>query len=532
MATAEHESAEQLQAFNLWTFVHLKTPQFPNSSALHVVQTLSPKPGDDLKALAKRLRKELESHGVQLSHTAALDAAAKLAGFEGWFEAAKKLEVQIRFTAVRFLDGALSESHFSDWASAKPLMCKVCEDCHASTGATNFELKLGKKYLILSTTVISAGDDGPQVQAEPLLVISPVVPDDAIWLHGAAQAIETLRRHLEETGKATLDGAAVTVLCDNMTDALNSELVVLQSEHEFDQGFEIARGDEVECWSQMEFASKSDGGDATFEDENGAWLMGGRRFTWEVATIRPDEYIPGLRIAGLSTDASRKLFRRYQLLKTRTAGALPVRQNAKQFEALGAPAERYRVDLHKLLLEMNKKNLTWESYCAQASQDVAMEPMLPTGFLLELLGQLELADPNVVFARPSRSELAEVTDVKLLRTLIPRVSHIRYRTAAALSSDAKAVVLEAIEELSSSIVARQMTASPGILLKSDQLPHLVFAYDADELLGALSSQGLRVFVGVLPCLKPIELAQRLPNSAPFAFGLSLFLDIDVAGSAA
>ena len=255
MATAENDTAERVQALNLWTFVHSKTPLFPTSAALDVVQSLSPKPGDDLKTLAKRLRKALEPHRVKLSHTAALDAAAKLAGFKNWFEAAGKLQAQKRVMAVRFLDGILTETGFSDWSATKSLMCEVCENCHASTGANLFELKLGKKYLILSTPVTVAGEDGPRVQADPLLVISPVVADDATWFHGAEHAIEALRRRLEETGRATLDGVAVTVLCDNMTDALNSELVVLQSENEFDQGFEIARGDEFQCWAQMEFAS-------------------------------------------------------------------------------------------------------------------------------------------------------------------------------------------------------------------------------------------------------------------------------------
>lgn len=532
MATAEHEIAEQLQAANLWAFVHSKTPLFPHRAALTVVQNLSPKGGEDLKGLAKRLRKELEKYHVMLPHTVALDAAAKLTGFKDWFEAAKKLETNKRLTGVRFLDKTLTETSFTDWAALKPWMCEVCEECHATTGASLFEVKLGAKYLILARPVTVAEEAGPRVRSDPLLVVSPKEAGSANWLHGAEQALEALRRRLEETGKATLDGVAVTLLCDNMTDALNSELVVMQSEHELDLGFEVARGDEVECWAQMELASKSHGDDAQFDAASGAWRLGGRRFTFDVATIRPNEYIPGLRVKGLSEPESGKLFRRYRLLKQRVAGALPVRQVTKNFDALGAPAESYRVDLHRLLLEMDKKGLTWEGYCEQFGEEVAMKPRLPTGFLLALLEFLALKDPNVVFARPTRSELALAQDDQLLRSLLPRVNHVRYRTTTGLAGEVKDAVKEAIEELSSSMVVRQMTAGTGFFAAADVLPHLVYAEDANELLWTLKNHGLVAYVGVLPHLTPTDMMKDVPNSVPFAFGLSVYLDIDVVGVAA
>lgn len=227
MATAEHETAEHQQAFSLCAFVHVKTPLFPLRDALKVVQNLSPSPGDnDLKSLAKRLRKELETHGVKLSHTAAIDAAAKLAGFKDWFEAAKRHEAPKRLKVLTVSNGTIYESFFPDWAAAKSLMCEVCEGWQASTGANTFEIKLGKGYPLLTAPVTLADDNGPRVQSDSLLSVNPVTADDVNWLHGAEQAIEALRRRLEETGKATLNGVAVTQLCENMTDALNSELVV------------------------------------------------------------------------------------------------------------------------------------------------------------------------------------------------------------------------------------------------------------------------------------------------------------------
>jgi hypothetical protein len=531
MENTERAISEQFQASTLWTFVHSQTPLFPHTAALDVVQNISPQPGDDIKGLAKRLRKGLVAHRVKLSHTAALDAAAKLLGFKNWFSAADETKSLPRLRVQTGLMSTPQEALFSDWDATKSFLCEVCEARQATTGASIFEVKLGKAYLGISTPVTEAGETGPQVYSEPLLVVSSLVADVS-WLEGAKRVIEALRRRLEETGKATVDGAAVVMLCENMTDALYSELIVMQSEHELDIGFEVARGDELECWAQMELACKSAGEDAGLDVETGAWQMGGRRLTWEFATIRPDEYIPGLRVTALNQEASAKLFRRYKQAKRRRPDAFSVRQAAKPLESLGEPAERYRVNLHHLLLEMNRNGLTWESYCEQTGEELAMEPMLPTGFLLKLIDRLQLADPNAVFAWPSRSELALAADDKMLRVLLPRVSHVRYRLVRGLDSEIKNSVKEALEELSSSLMVRQMTRAPVASERENLLPHLVYASDGEDLLGALSEHGLVAYVGVVPRLVPTDVFKDVVNSVPFAFGFSLFLDIDFEGSTA
>ena len=57
--TAQPASPQNLQttATALWTFVHLKVPRFTSEAALKVVEDLQPRPDEDPKALAKRLRK-------------------------------------------------------------------------------------------------------------------------------------------------------------------------------------------------------------------------------------------------------------------------------------------------------------------------------------------------------------------------------------------------------------------------------------------------------------------------------------------
>ncbi len=74
----------QVTAAALWTFVHLKIPRFTSEVALKVVEDLQPKPDEDPKALAKRLRKALSGAGISLKHTAALDAASRILGHSSW----------------------------------------------------------------------------------------------------------------------------------------------------------------------------------------------------------------------------------------------------------------------------------------------------------------------------------------------------------------------------------------------------------------------------------------------------------------
>ena len=82
--SAQPTSPEDLQATAaaLWTFVHLKVPRFTSDAALKVVEGLRPRPDEDPKALAKRLRKALSEAGVSLKHTAALDAASRILGHQ------------------------------------------------------------------------------------------------------------------------------------------------------------------------------------------------------------------------------------------------------------------------------------------------------------------------------------------------------------------------------------------------------------------------------------------------------------------
>lgn len=529
MPNTEQQSLEQLQAANLWDFIRQKNPHFSYDVALSVIQSLAPMPTEELKVLAKRLRKELQAQGVAMAHTAALGAVARIQGFPSWHQAKKDGQGKLRLNLISPTGDGLDIRECHDWDEARVALCEAAESWQKEEGANLFSVKLAKNVLALSTPVTTATDSGPSVQEHGLLFVSPIATDDHTWLEGAGRAVEGLRRRLEETGLATLDGVAVIAFCDSINDAVNSELVMNETEHELDVGFEVARGDEVECWAQLERLADETGGveQVSLEPETGAWLVGNRRFTFDVATLRPNEFIPGLRTKSLSDNESRLLLRRYALMKRRASGRLPVRLVAKQFSFLSAPAVAYRVNLHRLLLELNKLNLTWDSYCAEAGVEQEMTPVLPLGFIMSVAARLNLADPNIVFARPNRSELSPATDLKLLRTLLPRVHHVRYR-ANGLDPAQREALAQAVEEVSSSIVARQMTATPGAFTEDQQIAHMAWAADADELVASLDASELEAYIGVMPFLKPIESSLMHQNLAPYAFGLSLFLDVTSA----
>jgi len=526
------------QAAALWTFVHLKTPRFPYDAALEVVRRLAPRPDEPPKALAKRVRKELAAKGVHVKHEAALQAAARLLGFESWY-AAKASSARLRLASVGPSSG---EQLVESWQEMGAKLCAACDEFLLERGARVFQVRFGPAYMMLSAQVVS-GENPEQPQSWPLLVVNPVRADPH-WLDDAPPAFERLRRYLEENGMAMLDGVAVLQLCHvyntrlrfmvprapNAADACNSELILLRADNELDTGYEIARGDEMTCWYQFELAIKDHKPqEVTLDEEYGAWHVGDGRYVWRLSTLRPKDMVPGLIVHELGFDESESLLRRYRRAK-RVLGSRFARQaQTKRLDYLGSVPETYRVDLHKLLLAMSRAGLTWESYCAETGESVPMEPRLPVGFVLALLERLKLDDPNSVFARPTRAELARVDDDSLLRTLLPRVDHVRYRLVQGASAEVRAAVRDAIEELSASLFIRISQDHGQLMDPKDPLPYLVFGQDGEELRLKLAEHGLVIYAGIMPNLRSTKgVLEEREGMWPFAAGYSLYLDIDFA----
>lgn len=526
------------QAAALWTFVHLKTPRFPYDEALEVVRRLAPRPDEPPKTLARRVSKELRAKGVSVKHEAALQIAARLLGFESWY-AAGQSSARLKLTTVGPTGG---EQLVESWQQLGPKLCTACDEFLVERPARVFHVRFGPAYVMLSAQVVTA-ENPEQPQSWPILVVNPL-RDEAHWLDDAPSALERLRRYLEETAVAVLDGVAALQLCHaynsrrnfmvptapSAADACNSELILVRADNELDTGYEIARGDEMTCWYQFELAIKDHRSEeVTIDEEYGAWHVGAGRYVWQLSTLRPKEIIPGLIVHELGFDESERLLRRYRLAKRVFGNRFARQEQTKRLEYLGSVPDTYRIDLHKLLLAMSKAGLTWESYCAEIGDSVPMKPRLPVGFVLALLERLNLEDPNAVFARPTRAELARVEDDSLLRSLLPRVDHVRYRLARGAPGEVQAVVREAIEELSASLLIRISQDHGQLMDPKDPLPYLVFGQDGEELRLKLAEHGLVIYAGVMPNLRLTKgVIEQREGVSPFAVGYSLYLDIDFA----
>jgi hypothetical protein len=77
-----------------------------------------------------------------------------------------------------------------------------------------------------------------------------------------------------------------------------------------------------------------------------------------------------------------------------------------------------------------------------------------------------------------------------------------------------------------------MSDGGGLVSTDGPLPQLVYADEAKSFLDSLESENLVVYVGVLPYLKRAAYKDGVENSVPFAFGHSLYLDIDQGAGAA
>ena len=395
--------SEQFQAVSLWTFVHLKTPRFTSEAALDVVRHLMPTADEDPKHLAKRLRKSLLEHGIALKHVNSLNAAARLLGHADW-HAANRAQPKTTLKLTPMADAA--EELFEDWRQLAPRLCAWCDAWLRGKGGKVFEVRFGPGYVMVSIPTPKEGGPAGSMDELPLLMVNPVGDADH-WLQEAHSGV----RHsapcdVEESGQAVLDGVAVrsyaiatvgkywTVChryrsrCDHGCG--NSELVLLREDDELmpGSGYEIARGDELTCWAQLHLAMKDHKSEGITLDD-GAWRIGGGRYVWQLSTIHPKDFVPGLVITMLSETDSEKLLRRYKLVQRVLSQNFKHHEVTKRLQYLSGPSDIYRVDLHKLLLALNDAGLTWEGFCQEVEMQQAMVPELPVGFAMTIIERLK-----------------------------------------------------------------------------------------------------------------------------------------------
>lgn len=534
----------QATAVALWTFVHLKVPRFTSDAALKVLEDLQPRPDEDPKILAKRLRKVLSNAGVSLKHTAALDAASRILGHSSWHACNREPAVpKLKLTVA----AQSSEEHYSSWHELAPRLAECLEVWHQVKHTKVFEVQFGSDYILVCAPEPKKDSTEGETQMMPALAINPLGETKG-WLTDASAAFEMVRRRLEETEKAILDGVATLQICGRYgpeilaklppipqpvlpDDTCNSELVLLREDNELipGDGFEIARGDEMTCWSQLELAVKDEAKGQPLEIslEDGAWRVGIGRYVWQMTTLHPHDYAPGQVHSVLTEAESEKLLRRYRLAKRILGGKVKHHHLTKQLKYLGGPADTYRVDLHRVLHALNDAGYDWDSFCAETGIVQDKVPEVTVGFVMTLAEHLKLQDPNKLFASPPRTKLVKAIDDTLVRSLMPRVDFVRYRTPRDLAPDQVEGLRNAIEDFSASIRIQKMQQLGQFIDPNDPLPYLCYAGDGEELRLKLEALGLEIYVGVMPHLIPTDgVVKKQPGMWSFAFGHAIYLDID------
>ncbi len=543
---AHPASPEDLQATAaaLWTFVHLKVPRFTSEAAFKVVEGLHPKPGEDPKALARRLRKALSDAGISLKHTAALEAASRILGHSSWHACNREPAAPtLKLTMV----AKVPEEQFSSWHELAPRLAEWLEAWQQAKPTKVFEVRFGHNFIVICVPEPKKDSQTGETEVVPVLAINPIGEVNG-WLTDAPPAFEMVRRRLEEAEKAILDGVATLQICGRYgpevlaklpavpqpvapDDTCNSELVLLREDNELmpGDGFEIARGDEMTCWSQLELAVKDEAKEQSLEIslEEGAWRVGKGRYVWQMTTLHPEDYVPGQVHTMLTEAEAEKLLRRYRLAKRILGGKVRHHHITKQLKYLSGPDDTYRVDLHRVFHALNDAGHDWDSFCAHAGIEQDKVPEVKIGFIMTLAEHLKLKDPNKLFAPPPWTKLAKAVDDTLIRTLMPRVDFVRYRTPRDLNPDQVEGVCDAIEDFSTSIRIQKMQQLGQFTDPNDPLPHLCYAGDGEELRLKLEALGLEMYVGVMPHLVSTEgVIEKLPGMWSFAFGHAIYLDID------
>lgn len=548
---------DEARAAALWTYLQAQAPRFTFEAACEVVRSLRIDPREDHKTLAKRLRKALQARRIALKHVNALHAAARLNDHSSWHTVDEPEAPRLRFSAF---DSSLHQSEFTSWSELAIAVRAWADKLYAGG-----KLPLGVLMMNFSGRSLNffapvpkerQGNGSGRNELLPVGGITPVANDDHDWLIEAPAALEKLRRHLEETGKAVLDGYAALYLCAHSNDrpddinavtaadVVNSELVLLREPDEDDphSGYEVARGDELTCWHQLELSqrdvrteSKPSRLDVVVPKEGvGAWLVNGVRYVWALETLKPNEFVPGRINRQLGIPDCERLLRRYKLARRIHGRGFRHHDMTKRVDYLSQPPQTWRVDLHRMLHILRNAGFTWEGYIEQFdAEPIEMEATLPVGFVMQLLEDLKVEDPNKVFAWPTLAEMALVSDDRLLYSLLPRVDAVRYAKPNDLDPQTAAGVQKAVDEFANALHMHKMVDA-GALPMEDELPYLLYANDAQELRMSADALGMQMYVAVSPHLFSTKgMLPEVPGvkTWPWAFGHALLVRFERKGAA-
>ncbi|WP_235513319.1 glyoxalase superfamily protein [Burkholderia pseudomallei] len=181
----------QVTAAALWTFVHLKVPNFTSEAALQVVESLQPKPDEDPKALAKRLRKALSGAGISLKHSAALDAASRILGYSSWHARNREPAVpKLKLTMVV----EAPEEQFSSWHELAPRLAEWLEAWHQVKPTKVFEVRFGSDFILVCVPEPKKDSQAGETEMVPALAINPIGEVNGWLTEAPAASRKTTRR--------------------------------------------------------------------------------------------------------------------------------------------------------------------------------------------------------------------------------------------------------------------------------------------------------------------------------------------------
>jgi hypothetical protein len=510
----------EAQAATLWTFVQLKAPHFTSADALDVVRDLGDTTQADPKTLARRLQEALSRRRVSLKYTNALQAAARLLGSTSYHTIARDAPPLLQLvSAFSSLNRPIK-----DWKEGIEQFCYWAEGDQEGGGFHVYQMGFTATSVTMGTPLMKATDkDG-----RPIPELQLQWSTQQSQLAEAIAGVETLRRRYEETGRAVVDGLAAAYFClhnphgdAHPLDPVNSELVVVEVAPGPSAGTEVARGDEVKCWAELEAVHPKDR--APSYSLNGAtWVVEKCRYQWQLSTVRMDDGKPLIVNRPLTEAESAKLFRRHQNAVNNQRYFVP-EDRVKALSSVATAGDEVELDGGQL-----RKYLSDEF-----ARAMAPHKRVPVSTLVKLAAHLKLSDPSVLVRKPKRSDLSLLRDDELLRTFISRVHDVVYEVPRGLRDEAALEVDRVVDQLLTAL------KNDVVLLSGEvhdafprQAPYMTYANQGKDMLERLKDLGLVVYAGVFTTVKPFRARtvreHNIKTSSSLKVERVLFLDVDFA----
>lgn len=518
----------EAQAAALWTFVQLRTPRLTTADALSVVRELAPKPEEDVKTVAKRLRSLLSSRGVALKHTHALDAAARLLGHQNWHAAARNPRaVPLEFVCA---NSALNRS-IRDWDEGIQVLGDCCEGVWLGGGLRVYHMAFTPSSVTFDTPMTTCHDANGRVVPNAQVRWKA---DQGEQLGAAINGVETLRRRYEETGKGVVNGLAAAQFClqnphpdAQADDPANSELVVVDARQ--GPGFEdeVARGDEVKCWSELEFLHPKDTA-PTYGLDGADWTCGESRYQWRLSTVRYAGVVPSVVSRPLTDAESAKLFRRHQLA-LRHGYYLVGEDRVKALSSVSIEREGIDVDWRRVRDEA----IGTERGSPELEEELARltrQGRLSVDAVVRLAGLLGIRNPAELARKPKRSELQLLRTDELVRASVSRVQDVTFEVPRRMPDEMVKKVDDAVTGLLTALKNDVVFADGEVRQAFPRTPpYMVYANEGKELLARLKDLGLVAYAGIYNTVSPLSgFAGSNDNTAKMKVERVLFLDIDFA----